>query len=368
MSNETQPAHNGFHLREAIEALGGSLKDWTVMGEGSDPFRMDTPVNHRDGEWLGDTLARLGVTQRIHDRGLHYALLGQPTPKGKGGTPLVIAKRQYPTYANTDACWEWLQDTIGKARWLGYVDWDQIRDQRNAAPEVIGWTPPQLEPYVAVDFEVYLPDADDLAPTAKIDGFIGAQPYHIVMVGEKASLRDVLAPIATEHGADLYLPSGDISNTMVLSDGEGGCRGRPADGGAVLLGFRSVAAGTCRSVTARKLQAFEATLFPELDFRGVSGRTDTRPGAQARAAQSSRSSRPIVRAAKWKAATGTEQTEIDALATLAPDLLRDDGPRRHQPVLRLHPGRAGPAGPSGVAGGGPGSHRRAGRRRPRPAA
>ena len=65
MSNETQPAHNGFHLREAIEALGGNLRDWTVMGEGSDPFRMDTPVNHRDGEWLGDTLARLGVTQRL---------------------------------------------------------------------------------------------------------------------------------------------------------------------------------------------------------------------------------------------------------------------------------------------------------------
>jgi hypothetical protein len=74
--------HNGFHLRDAIEALGGQLKDWTVMGDATDPFRMDTPANHRDGRWLRDTMARLGLTQVIHDRGLHYAILGQPTPFG----------------------------------------------------------------------------------------------------------------------------------------------------------------------------------------------------------------------------------------------------------------------------------------------
>src|SRR6476620_7999650 len=99
-------------------------------------------------------------------------------------------------YKNNADDWEWLQGVISNARWLGYVDWDQIRDQRNETPEVRMWTPPSPEPFVAVDFEVYLPSAEDLRPQARINGFTGTQPYHLVMVGEKASLRDVLAPIA----------------------------------------------------------------------------------------------------------------------------------------------------------------------------
>ena len=77
--------HNGHQpngLRAALESLGGSLKSWTVMSDQSDPFRMDTPANHRDGAWLADTMNRLGITQQIHDRGIHYAILGQPKPFG----------------------------------------------------------------------------------------------------------------------------------------------------------------------------------------------------------------------------------------------------------------------------------------------
>ena len=149
---------NGFHLRAELESLGGSLKQWTVMSEVSDPFRLDAPANHRDGEWLARTMLRLDITEQIHDRGIHYAILGEPTPLGL-------------PYMNTAEQWDWLQDTISKARWLGYVDWDQIRDQRNDAPEVRMWTPPVPVPFVAVDFEVYLPSAEDLRPQARINGF-----------------------------------------------------------------------------------------------------------------------------------------------------------------------------------------------------
>ena len=47
-------------LRAALDSLGGSLTRWTVMGESSDPFRMDKPANHRDAGWLAETMARLG--------------------------------------------------------------------------------------------------------------------------------------------------------------------------------------------------------------------------------------------------------------------------------------------------------------------
>ena len=37
------------------------MKDLTVMSEQSDPFRLDTPANHKLGKWLADTAATLWV-------------------------------------------------------------------------------------------------------------------------------------------------------------------------------------------------------------------------------------------------------------------------------------------------------------------
>jgi hypothetical protein len=37
---------------------------------GTTPFRLDTPANHRDGLWLADTIASMGLTDvEIHLRG-----------------------------------------------------------------------------------------------------------------------------------------------------------------------------------------------------------------------------------------------------------------------------------------------------------
>jgi hypothetical protein len=39
-------------LDKVIAEEGGSLKDFTVLASQNDPFRVDTPARHRDGEWL----------------------------------------------------------------------------------------------------------------------------------------------------------------------------------------------------------------------------------------------------------------------------------------------------------------------------
>src|SRR5215469_4820195 len=39
--------------------------------------------------------------------------------------------------------------------------------------------------------------------------------FHFVIFGEKASLEDVLLPIARAKQADLYLPTGEISDTLL---------------------------------------------------------------------------------------------------------------------------------------------------------
>ena len=71
----------------------------------------------------------------------------------------------------------------------------------------------------------------------------------------------------------------------------------------------------------RKLQAFKATLFPDLEFRQYrAGLTPDQvreyglPEAPLKASEK--------RAVDWQAAMGVEQTEIDALVQLQPDLLR----------------------------------------------
>ena len=41
------------------------------------------------------------------------------------------------------------------------------------------------------------------------------QPYRLALFGEKVSLEPVLDPISEEFDTDLYLPTGEASDTMI---------------------------------------------------------------------------------------------------------------------------------------------------------
>jgi hypothetical protein len=60
-------------LDDAIAEANGaklSMKDLTVLSPQVDPFRLETPENHRIGRWLADTTATLGLgARKIHNRG-----------------------------------------------------------------------------------------------------------------------------------------------------------------------------------------------------------------------------------------------------------------------------------------------------------
>ena len=108
---------------------GWSLNELTVLARDNDPFRQDRSEGHKLGQWLRDTLeGELGFEvgeggRQVHNRGLHYLLIGQVKPDGS-------------VYANTEREWKWLSDRVSKAaRWLGYVPFTQITDQRNAEPD-----------------------------------------------------------------------------------------------------------------------------------------------------------------------------------------------------------------------------------------
>jgi hypothetical protein len=292
-------------LEKAMTEHGCPMKDLTVLDKQTDPFRVDTPAGHRDGEWLASTAARLGLGNRkIHLRGLHYMVIGEPKPDG---TP----------YANTAKDWEWLQSDAAKAaRFLGYIPFDQITDQRNAQPEVRRFEYPAPFGYLSTGITVKIPET--VRPELHASDFRGVQPYKLVMVGEKSSLEPVLSPVAAAFEADVYLPTGEMSDTLIyqmarvaLDD----CRPM-----AVLYFSDCDPAGWQMPISvARKLQAF-AELLGRFEFAVY--RVALTPD-QVR--EHDLPSTPLKdteqRGGRWQAAMGVEQTEIDALAALRPELL-----------------------------------------------
>jgi len=297
-------------LAAAIEKCGGSMTDYTVLSGQNDPFRVDTPAGHRDGEWLATAVGELTGGRIIHLRGLHYILVTNEVIKPDG-----------KPYTNTEKDWTWLQEKASKAaRYLQLVPFEQIKDQRNEAPVVRLWEPMDPEAWLSIGLDLAIPAVDELLPRIAVDHFVGEQPYKIVLVGEKSSLRDVLAPVAEARQADLYLPTGEISDTQTYQMARIGAEdGRPM----VVLYFSDCdPSGFQMPISVgRKLQAFKEGFFPDLDF-------EVRPVALTveQVEEYGLPSTPLKdtekRADRWTAAMGVAQTEIDALAALQPDLLR----------------------------------------------
>src|SRR4051812_8517494 len=113
-------------LKTAAEAYALSMGDLTVLAPANDPYRLDTPAGHRLGAWFAEQVARFlpsGAT--VHLRGLHYRIVVAADVRKLDGKP----------YVNSEEDWLWLSEKAAKAgRWLCYVPFDRIVDERNARP------------------------------------------------------------------------------------------------------------------------------------------------------------------------------------------------------------------------------------------
>jgi hypothetical protein len=318
---------NGYGaLRSVLETArrnaGCGLGDLTVLSAQVDPYRLDTPAGHRDGQWLAQHLNKAIGKKRIHWRGVHYILVSGKRP---------VVKPDGEIYRNTDADWLWLSGVAGKcARWLGYIGFEQIIDNRNAEPIIRHKARVAPAAFVSIGLDVTIPDVDDIEPMAIAKGFEPRQAFHFAIFGEKASLESVLDPIAEEQQADLYLPTGEISDTLVHRIAKDAEDGRPL----VMFTLADCdPAGHQMPVSiGRKLQALRHLLFPKLRFEVV-------PVALTvdQVSELGLPSTPLKetekRADRWREAFGVEQTEIDALATLQPGTLREIVERAFDPYV-----------------------------------
>ena len=149
-------------LESACEEHKASLSDLTVLSAQVDPYRIDTAAGHRDGQWLAEQLARLyGPAQRAHWRGIHYAIVSD----GK------IRKPNGEIYRNTNDDWEWLIINPAKAaRWLGYVSFDRIIDQRNSPPIIHrkARVRPEARLSIGLDVEIRTPRISNPCPSPTV--------------------------------------------------------------------------------------------------------------------------------------------------------------------------------------------------------
>ena len=140
--------------------------------------------------------------------GIHYLLVSVQAVKPDG-------KR----YENTKDDYWWLNDRVGKAaRWLRYIPFDRIVDERNEEA-VIARAPRALPPasvaYVSTGYNsVALPaplTVHRAEPKVGLLRFRPEERFCFSAFGEKSSLSEVLVPFGQRHGADLFIATGELS-------------------------------------------------------------------------------------------------------------------------------------------------------------
>ena len=337
-------------IRAATRSRGLMLDDFTVLGRARDPYRLDTPKGHREGQWFADQLDELFPDTVVHLRGLHYVLVS------KGG----VMKPDGKPYRNTAGDFKWLCEASAKAaRWLGKVSFERIIDQRNDDPiEHRGARSAIPTPGASVSVLLFGGDRDSgfdvvigtpvvslalgdeasvfstaCEPYPSLWGLDVEQPYCFAFFGEKSSLREVLEPIARQYGANMYLCSGEISDTLVYHMArDADADGRPL----VVFTFSDFdPAGHQMPISiGRKLQALRDLEFPGLraEVEPVSLTleqviAERLPTTMVKAKENRRDKwdeafGPALREAGLVTGREPAQVEIDALAAIRPDVLR----------------------------------------------
>ncbi len=289
-----------------------NLDELTVLQ--NDPYRLDTDTNRENGQWFADQVQGLLDNRRsIHLRGLHYRIVSVGNVLMPSGQP----------YINNDYCWTFLSDNAAKAaRWLSYVPFERIVDERNAPPELefLQERTVGVSANITVGEALDLPDVGRLMPSWTCTGFEEEQRYRLIFIGEKVSLGEILRPVARNVDGELLLPTGEISDTLIYDLAKRAATdGRPT----VVFYFSDFdPSGNQMPVSvSRKLQALRHLYFPALDIQvhHIGLTLD-----QVR--QFDLPSTPLKptdpRVEKWRQVMGHEQTEIDAMIALHPAALR----------------------------------------------
>jgi hypothetical protein len=254
-------------LIETKREFGLREDEVIVLSSGKDPYGQDTPRGHRLSRWFKVRLDLHAPSRKIHLRGVHYLLVAVQAVKSDG-----------TSYENTREDYFWLNDYCAKAaRWLRYIPFDRIVDERNEEAIIFRAERRESRPlgfsYAATGYrapEVVRPPSIEImraTPGATLTLHV-EQNYCFAVFGEKSSLAEVLVPFCRRHGADCFIAIGELSETRAWEMAEAAV----ADGRKLICltfcdfdpsGFQMPVSIAIKLMGQRDLQ------FPEFEFAVV---------------------------------------------------------------------------------------------------
>jgi hypothetical protein len=298
-------------------AIGKAL----VLAPQNDPLNLDKPANHALGKWFAEWAYAIGEGR--HLRAYFYALIGKQWPDGK-------------QFVNDFKGWTKLLKASKFARWLKdpetgkrYLPFNAVIDERNEKPVVsiqpvvLPLNPRVMSSALQIDVPEEPPSFDAFI---SMQDWVVLQPYRLVFWGEKTSLNEILEPLVERYRADLYLSTGEISDTQIYMMAKTG-----NDDGRIMVVFTfsdcDPSGYQMPTSIAHKLRLLQMTEFPNLRFRVVPvGITPEQVKTWRTADGKQLPSTPLKanekRAKGWFKKHGVQQTEIDAAIVLMPDKLR----------------------------------------------
>jgi hypothetical protein len=202
---------NGVHFDfESLQALarkeGKDIKQFIVMGVGNDPFAVESESRERDAQWFAEFWQAHTLGYNVHLRRIHYVLVSKEGIVLPNGKP----------YENTDGCWGKLLQAGRDARYLGLLPAGvRINDQRNPEAECHLVKAEASDVGVDDGARFHKNKAGKLPkrPELFVNEPTIPQRYHVEIWAEKSTQNDILKPLASHYGLNLFAGAGEVSLT-----------------------------------------------------------------------------------------------------------------------------------------------------------
>lgn len=195
-------------IKEAAKNAGVSYRHMIALAPQNDPFYCGTPGDIDKAKWFARLLRDAGLSN-THLRRVHYWAVSQSPQIALPNRITWNKKKDWTdTYTNNDACWKYLCQASKLARYLGYVDVEDIVDNKNPDPHVFAEYS-SSEPGYYID----IPHLDNWYTITQNFNLSNVLPYHLEIWCEKSTMNDVLLPLCEVYRANLVTFEGEVSVT-----------------------------------------------------------------------------------------------------------------------------------------------------------
>jgi hypothetical protein len=215
-------------IKTLKKELRRPVYDLLVLAPANDPFYAGSELDHAKAAWFKTIWTRLGFTNGVHLRRIHYRLLDWEARQKHDGMP----------YENTERDWDYLTECSKLARLLEYVSADAFVDRRNPAAHLPDWTQRAIER--APHPDILFPDgfARDrwaipgiqsnlrvnlrrfVIPSPTVEGYEASdwadRAYYLEVWVEKSTQDDILVPLCQDLGIGLVTSVGFQSMTRAI--------------------------------------------------------------------------------------------------------------------------------------------------------